>query len=136
MESQLVGIYIRAVQQIAHHRNLMPHEIHIFFSTEDSRAVAEFTTLALKPWTIHVDQFFYDMLPHRNNITQAVAGFVKGWLDKTGLWALGSLLVAIEADSYVLSTGSNWSRCDVLTCFRLSAWEARSHSHSHSINLV
>ncbi|CAB9503635.1 expressed unknown protein [Seminavis robusta] len=133
MRLQPVRKYIKAVQKVAQERRLLPHEVHIFLATEDPRAVQEFTQLSPKAWNIHVDQFMYDMLPHRNNRTMEVAGAAKRGMEKTGLWALGSLLVAMEADNYVLSTGSNWSR--LMNELRKAVVRARKcpTPHHHSL---
>ena len=110
MKLQPIEKYIEAIEQVAQHRKMLPNEVHIFLSTEDPRALQQFMAQAPSPWNVHVDQFMYEMLPYRNNQTQQVAGTAKDGQDKIGLWALGSLLVAMEADSYVLTTESNWSR--------------------------
>ena len=62
-------------------------------------------------WTLYVDQFLVETKVHRvdgynghNQMAQSDA--IKG---KAGLMALGSLLVAMEANDFVLTTSSNFS---------------------------
>lgn len=110
MALQPIPTYIHAIQKIARIRNLAPHEVHVFLATEDPRAVIQFKAAMHPAWTVYIDQFYVEMLPHRNNQTMEVAGAAREGFGKTGLLALGSLLVTMESDSYVLSTGSNWSR--------------------------
>jgi hypothetical protein len=88
-------------------------EVSIFLSTEDPDAHQQF--LASKPdhWNVYVDQYYVENLPYRtrdgneynnhiNNLREAGA--------QMGLVALGSMLVAMEANDFVLTTTSNWSR--------------------------
>jgi hypothetical protein len=88
-------------------------EVNIFLATEDPEALDEFQKAAPKVWNIYIDQYYIENLEYRNNIgniynvNTMVAAQYNG---KTGLLALGSLLVAMEANDYVLTTGSNWSR--------------------------
>ena len=84
---------------------------NVFLATEDPRAVFEFVTAAPKEWSIYVDAYFQEMFPHRlgdvYNGSPLLAQTLKG---RPGLVALGSLLVAMEANDFVLTTASNWSR--------------------------
>lgn len=88
---------------------------NIYLATEDRRAVQQFKDAATpKGWNVYVDQYFMDMRQYRtvgdetiwqtNNLNAEKS---KG---RAGLVALASLLLSIEADDYVLTTGSNWSR--------------------------
>lgn len=100
--------YVESIRKIASYRRLQ--EVHVYLGTEDPAAVRAFQQAMDPSWHLYVDQFYLDMLPHRNNKTQEVAGVAKKGLGNTGLLALGSLLVALEADHYVLTSASNWSR--------------------------
>jgi hypothetical protein len=105
--------YLKGVYSILEMRNASASQpVNIFLATEDPHAVQEFKNKAPSHWNIFVDQYFHDMKPHRpekafgqnNNVN---ANKTKG---RAGLVALGSLLVAAEADNFVLTTRSNWSR--------------------------
>ena len=127
-EMFLVNIeeYIQAVFQIAAKLQLEPHETHIYLATEDPAAVQAFQEARHPEWHVYVDQFYHEMLPYRNNVTQEVAGvardFRKGNFASqlqqlgvhepphVGLWAMGSLLVSLESNHFVLTSASNWSR--------------------------
>jgi hypothetical protein len=61
-------------------------------------------------WHIYLDQYYTDMLPYRvseYNGSSKISSQLNG---RTGLVALGSLLVAMEANDFILTTASSWSR--------------------------
>jgi hypothetical protein len=111
MELVPVSDYIDAVEQILHQRTVQwSTDVHILLATEDPRAREEFEAAAPSTWQIYIDQYFLEMEEHRiasynNNpiMSQNMGG-------RPGLVALGSLLVAMEANDFVLTTASNWSR--------------------------
>eukprot|EP00977_Amphora_coffeiformis_P026251 scaffold25177_cov169-Amphora_coffeaeformis.AAC.2 len=111
-EMELVDIseYIAAVYEIAHAQGLAPHETHVFLATEDPAAVQAFQDAMDEEWNLYIDQFYKDMLPFRNNETQVVADVAIEGHASTGLLAFGSLLVAMEANHFVLTSASNWSK--------------------------
>ena len=111
-EMQLVDMdeYISAVYGIAAAQGLEPAATHVYLATEDPAAVQAFTEAADPAWHLYIDQFYKDMLPFRNNVTQEVASVARDGNGHVGLLALGSLLVAMEANHFVLTSASNWSR--------------------------
>lgn len=89
--------------------------VHIFLSTEDPEAVKQFLSVKPKEWNVYLDQYYTEMLPYRKEMGNVfnVNSFYsshKKINGRNGLIALGSLLVAMEATDYVLTTASNWSR--------------------------
>lgn len=107
-----IDAYVNAVGEIVQQHLLK--DVHILLCTEDPVALEAFQTAARsKGWTVHIDPFYNKYLPFRENrqviynVPSHIAVETKG---KTGLWALASLLVAMEAQHYVLTTTSNWSR--------------------------
>jgi hypothetical protein len=116
-EMTLVSIdqYVSAVAQLVAERQDEDPEwiergIHIFLATEDPRAVHAFQNVAPVDWNIYVDQYFREMLPYRRDTYNGSPLMAQDLNGRPGLLALGSLLVAMEADSFVLTTSSNWSR--------------------------
>jgi hypothetical protein len=104
--------YVQAVQHIQRDRHRSVETASVFLATEDPRAVYEFVRAAPAGWTIYVDAYFQEMLQHRKkgdmyNASPQMANDLKG---RPGLVALGSLLVAMEANDFVVTTASNWSR--------------------------
>lgn len=83
---------------------------NIYLATEDPRAVHAFRKAAPPAWNIFVDRTIAelnDFRPVKHNRASWTTRNTKG---RAGLVALGSLLVALEANSFVLTTKSNWSR--------------------------
>ena len=109
-EMDLVPIkkYTEAVQHIIDNRRARrkeqqsrddeEKEVHIFFATEDPKAYEEFMKAKPQHWNVYVDPYYHQAIG-RNYMRTS-----------NGLIALGSLLVAIEANDFVLTTASNWSR--------------------------
>lgn len=104
--------YIDAVKTLAKQRN-HGDTVSVFLATEDPKAVQQFQQKAPSDWNVYVDQYFYEVKHHRQMDTelwnQAVATSqqTKG---RAGVLTLASLLVAMEANDYVFTTASNWSR--------------------------
>jgi len=117
-EMQLLPIiaYIDGVQQILLQRNNdvaasnSDNEVNIFLATEDPRALEAFRASAPSTWNIYIDQYFIEMLPHRREQYNGSPLMSQDLNGRPGLVALGSLLVAMEANDFVLTTASNWSR--------------------------
>jgi hypothetical protein len=104
--------YVKGVQRILEKRNNSSSPVSLYLATEDPKAVQAFRQAAPTEWTIHVDQYFHDMLPLRNetNVYNQGPKTARATNGRAGLVALGSLLVAMEANDFVLTTASNWSR--------------------------
>jgi hypothetical protein len=135
-EMKLTGVamYINAVKRILEQR-LSTEGVHIFLATEDPKAVDAFQKAAPKSWNIYVDQYFHDMLPFRQkedvyNQGPKVSRETKG---RAGLIALGSLLVSMEANDYVLTTASNWSR--MMNELRKNVLDPRCNNCTHMEDL-
>ena len=110
--------------------------VNIFLATEDPEAVTEFQKAAPKVWNIYVDQYYIENLVNRQTIgniynVNTIAALQSD--GKTGLLALGSLLVAMEANDYVLTTGSNWSR--LMNEIRISILNPRCNNCTTMIDL-
>jgi hypothetical protein len=95
-------------QQQQQHSHQEP--ARILLATEDPDAVQAFRNAAPDDWTIYVDHYFHEMLPHRRNTYNGSPLMSKDLRGRPGLVALGSLLVSMEANAFVLTTNSNWSR--------------------------
>jgi hypothetical protein len=124
-----ISKYINAVQQILDQRintNILnsrnsngtnviddDEEVNIFLATEDPDALQQFFEQKPKHWNVYIDQFYIENLPYRTqigNVYNAHLKVAEQLHGRTGLVALGSLLVAMESNDYVLTTKSNWSR--------------------------
>ncbi len=111
MQLKAIEDYIKATEQVVKEKHI--DTVNILLCTEDPAAVDAFTSRMPKNWNVYLDQFYTKMLPYRaqqvkfNDIVETSFEVLKG---KAGLWALGSLLVAMEANIFILTTASNWSR--------------------------
>lgn len=128
--------YVDGVQSILTARNQSDQEeVNIFLATEDPNAVREFKKAAPDMWRIYVDQYFHDMKPYRPEKAFGQNNNVNA--DKTmgraGLIALGSLLVAVEANDFVLTTRSNWSR--LMNELRKNILDPRCNGCTHMVDL-
>jgi hypothetical protein len=111
-EMKLVSIesYIDGVRQLLLQQGHHQDPVRIFLATEDPDAVQAFQNAAPDNWTIYVDHYFHEMLPHRRTTYNGSPLMSKDLHGRPGLVALGSLLVSMEANAWVLTTNSNWSR--------------------------
>jgi hypothetical protein len=88
-------------------------EVHIYLSTEDPEAVQLFLNTTPGHWNVYLDQYYVEMSPLRTQYGNEYGGnsnIVIQSEGRSGVVALGSLLVAMESKDFVLTTGSNWSR--------------------------
>jgi hypothetical protein len=83
--------------------------VNIYLATEDPTAVIEFERAIPAEWNLYVDQFLVETLPHRVDEYNGSPKMARALQGRAGLYALGSLLVAMEANDFVLTTASNWS---------------------------
>lgn len=110
--------YVQAVQTLLatnttsgssenHHHH---HPVNIYLATEDPLAVAAFQKAAPSEWKIYVDRTVVELDDFRPKKGNRASWTTRNTRGRAGLVALGSLLVALEADWFVLTTQSNWSR--------------------------
>lgn len=125
-EMKLVSMeqYVQAVEQLVQEQRQRRRQqksgeppqrqqssAHIFLATEDPRAVAAFQTAAKdRNWTVYVDPYFEEFLPHRNPAYNGNPKMAEQLQGRPGLVALASLVLAMQANNFVLTTASNWSR--------------------------
>lgn len=128
--------YVKAVKRILERRERgSSYPASIFLATEDPKAFDAFREAAPNEWTIYLDQYFHDMLPYRNttdiyNQAPQSARETKG---RAGLVAIASLLVAMEANDYVLTLVSNWSR--MMNELRKNVIDPRCNNCTNMIDL-
>jgi hypothetical protein len=119
MKKVSIEEYINAIRQILERRrqrqlqqpsDMSLNTANIYLATEDPSAVNEFRAAMPQEWNLYVDRFLTETQIHRVNEYNGAAKLAKEFKGRTGLLALGSLLVAMEANDFVLTTESNWSR--------------------------
>lgn len=124
-EMDLVPIseYVHAVSDLLWQRcgNCITTEAHIYLATEDPRAASAFMAEVLhqsnttdnstsKNWFIYTDRTIPELDPYRPVRGNRASWTTRNTKGRAGLMALASMLVALEADYFVLTTASNWSR--------------------------
>lgn len=128
MEMELVEIdeYVAAVKKILRRRRqrigggigskrISPDssdDVHIYISTNEPTATDLFRKVAPRAWNVYGDAMvgtLSEFLPQtiqRSNDKD----FAESTQGRAGTVQLASLLIAMEANDFVLTTGSNWSR--------------------------
>jgi hypothetical protein len=104
--------YMDAVQTILKRRveaSISFPNVNIYLACEDPRAVTEFLQSAPTDWNIFVDRTVSELSPYRPQKGNRASWVARNTQGRAGLVALGSLLVAMEANDFVLTTKSNWS---------------------------
>jgi hypothetical protein len=140
-EMELIPItkYIDAVYEILEQRrrNRIDNTagVHIFLSTEDPEALRQFQAAVPMDWNIYIDQYHIELLPHRRESTiyNGIPQMARELSGRPGLIALGSLLVAMEANDFILTTSSNWSR--LMNEIRISIINPRCNNCTTMIDL-
>jgi hypothetical protein len=107
--------------------------VHIYLATEDPRAVQEFLSLAPAHWKVYVDRTVTELNAYRPVKGNRASWTSRNTQGRAGLVALGSLLVALEAQSFVLTTKSNWSR--LMDALRLNVIDAQCGNCTRMIDL-
>lgn len=82
---------------------------NIYLATEDPRAYQEFMKAKPKGWNVYADITLQEIDAFRPPKGNRASWAAKNTQGRSGLIALGSLLVAMEANLFVLTTKSNWS---------------------------
>ena len=111
MQLKSITTYIEAAKKVVAEKQI--DTVNILLCTEDPKATVAFYSQIPKDWNVYLDQFYTYMLPFRSeNSSYNALGDIsmQVLMGKAGLWALGSLLVSMEANIFILTTKSNWSR--------------------------
>ena len=111
MQLKSITTYIEATKKVVAEKHI--DTVNILLCTEDPKATVAFYSQMPKDWNVYLDQFYTYMLPFRSeNSTYNALGDIsmQVLMGKAELWALGSLLVSMEANIFILTTKSNWSR--------------------------
>ena len=107
-EMDLVPVeeYVRAARAIVSDHNISQPSVYL--ATEDPEALRQFRKMAPTRWTVFGDPMLKaDYRPDSGNHAVIAAAASRG---KEGHDALVSLVLALEANHFVLTTASNWSQ--------------------------
>ncbi|KAL3935169.1 MAG: hypothetical protein SGBAC_009257 [Bacillariaceae sp.] len=112
MDLATIEEYIDAIQSLIQSDSSLVGPdglVHIYLATEDPKAHNEFVAAVPNHWKVYADitlQEINAFRPVKGNRASHATRNTKG---RAGLVAMGSLLVALEAKAYVLTTKSNFS---------------------------
>ena len=111
MDLASIDEYTRAISDILYQQGKADNSTaNIYLATEDPKAVKEFQEAIPPGWKVYYDRTveeLSDFRPAKGNRASHMSKNTKG---RAGLVGMGSLLVAMEAKWFVLTTASNWSR--------------------------
>jgi hypothetical protein len=108
--------------------------VGIFLATEDPAAVEQFQQEAEKHgWLVFVDMYYQEFSNVRDASYNGNPRMAQNLQGRPGLVALASLLVAMQADDYVLTTSSNWSR--LINELRKNVLNPRCHNCTRLVDL-
>ena len=105
MELASIEEYIDAINQLTGNATTA----NIYLATEDPKALNEFLQQAPSGWKVYHDITITEINAFRPVKGNRASYATKNTKGRAGLVALGSLLVGLEAKSFVLTTKSNWS---------------------------
>ena len=110
MSLAVIDEYITAVSDLLIQGKSNNSTANIYLASEDPEAYRAFSRAAPPGWMIYTDRMVTELSEFRPADGNQASTMAKNTKGRAGLVALGSLLVALEADNFVLTTGSNWSR--------------------------
>jgi hypothetical protein len=129
MKLQPVSRYIEAVEELLNQRNNISDSrndtVHIYLTTEDTTAIHEFLEAAPDSWIVHTSG--PNISPNNTDMMSIANG-------RSGIESLGALLVAMESNGYVLTTGSNWSR--LINELRKNVLDPRCNNCTRMIDIL
>jgi hypothetical protein len=145
-EMDLVPIdeYVQAVHELLRRRrdsgrygendhNNSNGTVHIYLATEDPRAYEEFVAAVPHTWRVYVDRTVTELAAFRPSKGNRASWTTRNTQGRAGLMTVASLLIALEANDFVLTTQSNWSR--LLNDLRTMVLDPRCGNCTNAIDL-
>lgn len=129
-----VQTYMDAISTLLQETQGHNRTANIYLATEDPRAYREFKNATPAGWNIYFDRTVEELhrfRPPKGNRASHMSMNSKG---RAGLAGLASLLVAMEAKLFVLTTKSNWS--SVINHLRKNVIDPRCNDCTKMIDLV
>jgi hypothetical protein len=106
MDLPKIEEYISAIQTL----NQNASTANIYLATEDPKALDEFIKAKPIGWKVYHDVTIRELNAFRPKKGNRASWATRNTKGRAGLVALGSLLVSLEANYFVLTTKSNWSK--------------------------
>jgi hypothetical protein len=124
--------YVQAVARLVQEGDIGT-PVSIYLATEDPRAVSAFQSAAPPEWKVYVDRTITELSEFRPTKGNRASWTTRNTMGRAGLVSLGSLLVALEANYFVLTTKSNFSR--LLNELRKNVLDPRCYSCTKMVDL-
>jgi hypothetical protein len=115
MDLPSIEEYVEAVKKLLllsseeNNSNANATTANIYLATEDPRAYQEFMAAIPPGWKVYPDITLLEINAFRPPKGNRASWATRNTKGRAGLVAMGSLLVAMEANLFVLTTKSNWS---------------------------
>lgn len=134
-EMDLVNItsYVRAVSELLMEAYGHNRTANIYVATEDPVAAVEFKKAVPDGWNVFCDRTVEELSDFRPVDLNGASYMSKNTKGRAGLVGFGSLLVALEARLFVLTSKSNWSR--LMDQLRMNIIDPRCNSCTKKIDL-
>lgn len=126
--------YMDAVSVLLHETYGHNRTASIYLATEDPRAYLEFQAATPTGWKVYYDLTVEELNPFRPPKGNRASHMAKNSKGRAGLAGFASLLVAMEAKLFVLTTTSNWSR--LMDHLRRNVINPRCNNCTKMIDLV
>lgn len=110
MKLAVLSEYMEAISSLLHEKFGHNRTANIYVATEDPKVYREFQNATPPGWNVFYDLTVEELSPFRPTRGNRASHMSKNTRGRAGLAGFGSLLVALEAKFFVLTTGSNWSR--------------------------
>lgn len=134
MDLAPIAEYVEAVSYLLRQQGKKDNSTaNIYLATEDPKVVHEFSKGIPPGWNVFYDRTVVELKDFRPNKGNRASHMTKNTKGRAGLVAMGSLLVAMEAKWFVLTTASNWSR--VMDHLRTQIINPRCNNCTHMVDL-
>jgi len=135
MKLLTIDNYLEAAKKLARARGLDDAQVSVYVASDDARALQGFRRAAPPGWKVFDDPMLGDLraVPmHKTYFDHVFAARMSQGYE--GVESLASLLISLEAEDFVLTTGSNWSR--LINELRLSVLDPRCGGCTKMIDLL
>jgi hypothetical protein len=133
MKLAVLSEYMIAISSLLNERFGHNRTANIYVATEDPKVYQEFQNATPPGWKVYYDLTVEELSRYRPARGNRASHMSKNTMGRAGLAGFGSLLVAMEAKLFVLTTGSNWSR--LMNHLRTQVIDARCDGCTKMIDL-
>jgi hypothetical protein len=133
MKLAVLSEYIEAVSNLLHQEFGHNKTANIYVATEDPKVYQEFQNATPAGWRIYFDLTVEELSKFRPKRGNRASHMSKNSKGRAGLAGFGSILVAMEARFFVLTSQSNWSR--LINHLRMQVIDPRCNECTKMIDL-